>query len=165
MRVTDSDKIIEAADREFEHGLFKEAHINYGKALSLGTTRENYCRRMRGMCSRRVAEQRLQKARDNPGGRHAYILQSARWLAKAEANLESALEEANVRAQGQLRMEQALTEDAIAEFMVMTGGNPDRRRAEAERYRHEAARLLGADTPADTFGDGRDEASPQPAAT
>ena len=161
VRVTDSDDIIEAADREFEKGLFKEAHINYGKALSLGTLRENYCRHMRGMCSRRVAEQRLQKARDNPSMRDAYILQSARWLAKAEANLESALEEADRRQQGQLRMEQALTEDAMAAFMVMTGGNPARRLAEAERYRHEAARLLGDDA----LANGADEAWPQPAAT
>lgn len=161
MRVTHSDDIIEAAEREFEKGLFKEAHINFGKALSLGTSRENYCRQMRGMCSRRVAEQRLQKARDNPAARDAYILQSARWLAKAEANLESALEEADLRQQGELRMEQARTEDAMAEFMVMTGGNPARRLAEADRYRREAARLLGDDA----LASGPDEASAQPAAT
>lgn len=28
MRVTDSDDIIEAADRKFEKGLFKEAHAS-----------------------------------------------------------------------------------------------------------------------------------------
>lgn len=158
--MTDSDDIIEAADRKFEKGLFKEAHINFGKALSLGTTRENHCRHMRGMCSRRVAEQRLQKARDNPGTRDAYILESARWLAKAEANLESALEEAGLRQQGELRMEQALTEDAMAEFMMMTGGNPARRRAEAERYRQEAARVLGEE--ALTGDPGEDQPSPPP---
>ena len=158
--MAESDDIIEVADREFEQGLFKEAHINYGKALSLGTTRENYCRQMRGMCSRRVAEQRLQRARDNPSGRDAYILQSARWLAKAEANLESALEEADVALQGQLRMEQAFTEDAMAEFMEMTGGDPARRRAEAEWYRGEAVRLLGDDA----LGGGRGGSSRQPAA-
>lgn len=115
---------------------------------------------MRGMCSRRVAEQRLQKARDNPGTRDAYILESARWLAKAEANLESALEEAGLRQQGELRMEQALTEDAMAEFMMMTGGNPARRRAEAERYRQEAARVLGEE--ALTGDPGEDQPSPPP---
>lgn len=143
--MTESDEIIAAAYRAFELGQFKEAHINYGKALSLGTTRENDCRHMRGLCSRRVAEQRLQNARDVPSMRSAYLLQSARWLAKAEANLESALEEAGVHQRGQLRLEQALTEDAIAEFMMMTGGDPSRRRAEAERYREEAAKLLGDD--------------------
>lgn len=159
--MAESDDMIEAADREFEQGLFKEAHINYGKALSLDSTRGNYCRHMRGMCSRRVAEQRLQKARDNPSRRDAYILQSARWLAKAEANLESALEESDVRQQGRLRMEQALTEDAMAEFMEMTGGNPARRRAEAARYRDEAVRLLGDDA----LAGGADGSPPQPAVT
>lgn len=142
--MSDADDCIEEADREYGAGLFKEAHINYGKALSWGTDRENYCRQMRGMCSRRVADQRLRKAQDNPTERNAFLIQAARWLAKAEANLESALEEADPRQRGHLRMEQALTEEAMAEFMTLSGGNPERRLSEAERYRQEAAELLGA---------------------
>lgn len=140
--MSEAEDFIALADHEFEEGMFKEAHINYGKALSFGTTRENYTRQMRGMCSRRVADQRLRKARENPSMRGAYLIQAARWLAKAEANLESATEEAAPRERGHLRMEQALTEDLMAEFMTMSGGNPTRRLAEAERFRQEAAELL-----------------------
>lgn len=142
--MSEADDVIEAADLDYAAGRFKSAHINYGRALSLGTTRENYCRQMRGMCSRRVAEQRLRKAAAAPETREAFLIQAARWLAKAEANLESALEDADPRQRGQLRMEQALTEELMAEFMTMSGGNPGRRLSEAERFRREASELLGA---------------------
>jgi len=142
--MTESEEIIASADEQYRQGRFKDAHINYGKALSRGTQREGYCRRMRGMCSRRVAEQRLQKARDDPDRREAFLVQSARWLAKAEANLESALEEADAHQQRVLREEQALTEELMAEFMRLTGGDPGRRLSEAARYRQEAAESLGA---------------------
>lgn len=141
--MTDSEEFIEAADEEFRRGLFKEAHINYGKALSRNTDRENYCRQMRGMCSRRVAEQRLKKAQADPATRQAFLVQAARWLAKAEANLESALEEADPSQQGRIRLEQADTEEAMARFMVLTGGDPKRRLVEAGRLRSEGERLLG----------------------
>lgn len=140
----DADHVIEAADREYAAGRFKEAHIAYGRALSRGTDRENYCRQMRGMCSRRVAEQRLRKAAADEETRAAFLVQAARWLAKAEANLESALEDAEPRQRGLLRMEQALTEELVAEFMTMSGGDPRRRLSEAERFRREAVELLGA---------------------
>lgn len=143
-QMSEAEDFVAVADHEFEEGLFKEAHIHYGKALSYGTTCENYCRQMRGMSSRRIAAQRLRKARQNPSMRGAYLVQAARWLAKAEANLESATEEADTLQRGHLRMEQALTEDLMAVFMTMSGGNPARRLAEAERFRQEAAELLGA---------------------
>ncbi|HEX2701158.1 MAG TPA: hypothetical protein VHM89_13235 [Acidimicrobiales bacterium] len=138
------ENFIEVADEQFRQGNFKEAHINYGRALSRDTGREGYCRRMRGLCSRRVAEQRLQKARDDHERRSAFLIQSARWLAKAEANLESALEEANVEHRRVIREEQALTEELMAEFMRLSGGDPARRLSEAARYRQEAKELLGA---------------------
>lgn len=142
--MTDADKFIDAADEEYRQGAFKDAHINYGRALARGSTREGYCRRMRGMCSRRVAEERLQLARDNPDRLDAYLIQSARWLAKAEANLESAFEEAGPDQQRALREEQAITEDLMAEFMRLSGGDPTRRQSEAARYRRQANELLGA---------------------
>ncbi|MGI8685377.1 MAG: hypothetical protein ACR2MO_09870 [Acidimicrobiales bacterium] len=141
--MTEAEEFLVTADEKFRQGSFKDAHIDYGRALSRGTLREGYCRRMRGMCSRRVAELRLQKARDNPDKLDAFLIQSARWLAKAEANLESALEEANPEQQRVLREEQAVTEDLMAEFMRLSGGNPARRLSEAARYRREAE-LLGA---------------------
>lgn len=139
---SDSEDFIVQGDADFGQGFFKEAHLNYGKALSRGTERQSYCRQMRGMSSRRVAEQRLQKAGD-PAVRDTFLLQSARWLAKAEANLASALEDADPLDRGQIRLEQALTEEAMARFMAMSGGDPQRRLSEAERYRQEATRLLG----------------------
>ena len=142
--MTDPEEIIAVADEQYGQGGFKEAHINYGRALSRGTSREGYCRRMRGLCSRRVAEQRLHKARENPDRREAFLVQSARWLAKAEANLESALEEADLQQRRVVREEQALTEELMAEFMRLTGGDPARRLSEAARYRREATELLGA---------------------
>jgi hypothetical protein len=141
--LNDSDDFIAAADADFKAGLFKEAHIKFGMALSRGSSRENYCRQMRGMCSRRVAEQRLQNARDDDGTRQAFLLQAARWLAKAEANLESALEDADAPQRGLIRMEQALNEEAMAQFMLMSDRDPSRRLAEAERFRREAAIVLG----------------------
>jgi hypothetical protein len=142
--MTEAEKFIEAADEHYHEGRFKEAHIEYGRALARGTPREGYCRRMRGMCSRRVAEQRLRLARDNPDRLEAYLIQSARWLAKAEANLESAHEEADPRQQRVLREEQAVTEELMAEFMRLSGGDPTRRLNEAARYRREASEPLGA---------------------
>lgn len=160
--MSDSENFIALADVDFGQGLFKEAHISYGKALSRGTERETYCRQMRGMCSRRVAEQRLGKAQDDAASREAFLVQSARWLAKAEANLESALEGADPVLRGTIRREQALTEELMARFMQMSGGDPTRRLSEAERYRHEADRLMAAG-PDDVTGS--DAASMGPAST
>jgi len=142
--MTDAEEFIAIADEEFRKDSFKEAHINYGRALGRASTREGYCRRMRGMCSRRVAQQRLKLARDNPDRLDEYIIQSARWLAKAEANLESALEDADPDQQRVLHEEQALTEELMAEFMRLSGGDPARRLSEAARYRKQASELLGA---------------------
>jgi hypothetical protein len=140
----DAEKFIAAADEHYREGRFKEAHIDYGRALARGTPREGYCRRMRGLCSRRVADQRLQLARENPDRLEAYLIQSARWLAKAEANLESALEEADGDQQRVIREEQAITEDLMAEFMRLSGGDPTRRLTEAGWYRQQAREPLGA---------------------
>lgn len=140
----EAERFIAAADEEYRQGAFKPAHIDYGRALARGTPREGYCRRMRGMCSRRVAEERLQLARDNPDRLDAYLIQSARWLAKAEANLESALEDADPHQQRALHEEQAVTEELMAEFMRLSGGDPRRRLSEADRYRRQARELLGA---------------------
>ncbi len=142
--MSDADKLIDAADEEYRRGAFKDAHIHYGRALARGSTREGYCRRMRGMCSRRVAAERLQLARDNPDQLDEYLIQSARWLAKAEANLESACEDAEPDQRRVLLEEQAATEDLMAEFMRLSGGDPTRRQSEAARYRRQANELLGA---------------------
>ena len=141
--MTDSDDLIAAADASAHDGLFKEAHIDYGKALGCGTTRESYCRQMRGMCSRRVAEVRLEEAQGDPRSPHILLVQAARWLAKAEANLESSLEGADRLQRGHIRLEQALTDEAIARFMRLSGGDPRRRLSQATGYRREATRILG----------------------
>ena len=132
--MTGPDELIALADDDYGHSRFKEAHIKYGQAFD-GEARDNYCRRMRGICSRRVAEERLRKAEEQPASRQAFLQQAARWLAKAEANLDSALEEADGDERAAIRLEQARTEEAIARFMEMSGRNPERRLALARSYR------------------------------
>lgn len=134
--MTGSHDLIALADDDYCHSRFKEAHIKYGQAFDDGP-RDNYCRQMRGMCSRRVAEERLLKAEEQPARRQAFLQQAARWLAKAEANLDSALEEAGPDGRAAIRQEQARTEDAIARFMEMSGKDPGRRLALARSYRVE----------------------------
>ncbi|MDP8936523.1 MAG: hypothetical protein M3O23_02115 [Actinomycetota bacterium] len=134
--MTASDDLIALADDDYCHSRFKEAHIKYGQAFDDGP-RDNYCRRMRGMCSRRVAEERLRKAEEQPARRQAFLQQAARWLAKAEANLDSALEEAGPDERAAIRQEQARTEEAIARFMEMSGKDSGRRLALARSYRAE----------------------------
>lgn len=136
--MTGSDQLIASADEDYGSNRFKDAHIKYGQALDNGP-RDNYCRQMRGICSRRVAEERLRKAEDDPGRRQAFLQQAARWLAKAEANLESALEGAGDKERGAIRLEQARTEEAIARFMEMSGSDPRRRLALARSYRQEGS--------------------------
>lgn len=134
--MTGSDDLIALADDDYCHSRFKEAHIRYGQAFD-GGERDNYCRRMRGMCSRRVAEERLRKSEEQPASRQAFLQQAARWLAKAEANLDSALEGAGADERAAIRLEQARTEEAIARFMEMSGKDPERRLALARTYRAE----------------------------
>lgn len=140
--MTSYDDLIAAADQDFAQGHYKQAHITYGKAVSIGSSRNHYCRQMRGICSRHVAEERMQLAVDNPDTRQAYLDQAARWLAKSEANLNSAFDESPQLQLGHIRLEQALTEDAIARFMELSGGNPDRRLSAARAYREEGFELL-----------------------
>ena len=140
--VTAYQDLIDAADDDFRHGRFKEAHIRYGQAVAAGGGRDDYCRHMRGICSRHVAEQRLQKAVDQPDQRRPFLNQAARWLAKSEANLDSAFHESPEHHKGNIRLEQAQTEELMARFMEMTGGNPDRRLECARRYRSEGLELL-----------------------
>ena len=134
--MTGSEELIALADDDYCHSRFKDAHIKYGKAFDDGV-HDNYCRRMRGMCSRRVAEERLGKAEAQPARRQSFLQQAARWLAKAEANLDSALEGAGDDERALIRMEQARTEEAIARFMEMSGGDPARRLAQARSYREQ----------------------------
>ena len=136
------DELIEAADQEFAQGHFKQAHIKYGQAISLGSARNHHCRQMRGICSRHVAHERMQLAVDHPEMRQEYLDQAARWLAKSEANLNSAFDESPELELGHIRLEQARTEDAIARFMELSGGNPDRRLSTARIYREEGLELL-----------------------
>ena len=136
------DELIAEADHDFARGQFKQAHIKYGQAVAMGSTRNHYCRQMRGICSRHVAQERMQKAVDHPGMRQEYLDQAARWLAKSEANLNSAFDESPELQLGHIRLEQARTEDAIARFMELSGGNPDRRLSAARAYREEGFELL-----------------------
>lgn len=140
--LTAYDELIAEADRHYAHGDFKEAHITYGVAVSLGRDRNYYCRQMRGICSRRVAEERLRLAGEDQQRRRALLDQAANWLAKSEANLSSAFEESPEMELGNIRIEQAQTEETIARFMEMCGGNPARRLSNARSYREEGTELL-----------------------
>ncbi len=141
--MTSYEELIAQADADYARGRYKEAHVTYGKAVSAGTGRNDHCRRMRGICSRLVAEQRIQKAVDEPELRQPYLDQAARWLAKSEANLSSAYDESPDPELADIRLEQAKTEEAIARFMEMCGGNPQRRLSTAESFRREALALQG----------------------
>lgn len=136
------DALIEEADHDYAQGRFKEAHIKFGQAVAIGGNRNHYCRQMRGICSRHVAEQRMRKALDQPELRQSFLDQAARWLAKSEANLNSAFDESPELHLGHIRLEQARTEETIARFMEMCGGNPARRLSAAESYRDEGLELL-----------------------
>ena len=140
--MTEYEALIAEADTDYAAGHFKEAHIKYGQAVSEGTARNYYCRQMRGIASRMVAEQRMQKALDHPESRQDYLDQAARWLAKSEANLNSAFDESPELQLGHIRLEQARTEEAIARFMELSGGNPGRRLSAARAYREEGFELL-----------------------
>ena len=142
--VTAYEDLIADADRDYAAGRYKEAHITYGQAVSTGRDRNHYCRQMRGICSRLVALQRMQRAVDEPDSRQAFIDQAARWLAKSEANLNSAFDESPEEELGNIRLEQAKTEEAIARFMEMCGGNPERRLSVAQNYRDEGLELLAS---------------------
>lgn len=136
------DELIAGADEHYRRGEFKEASIGYGRALTMGGSRDSYCRQQRGTSSRAVAEQRLQRAVDQPGSRQPYLDQAARWLSKSEAYLDSALEDALPEQRGRIRLEQARTEETVAQFLLLCGGDPGRRLAAARTYREEAQALL-----------------------
>ncbi len=136
------DELIAEADQLYAQGDFKHAHVRYGQAVSVGAVRNHYCRQMRGISSRLVAEERMQLALDRPEDRQDFLDQAARWLAKSEANLNSAFDESPELQLGHIRLEQAQTEDAIARFMALSGGNPARRISAARTYRQEAAERL-----------------------
>ena len=136
------EELIAAADDHYAEGRYKEAHIEYGQAISVGSSRNHYCRQMRGICSRHVAEERMQKAVDRPEQRQDYLDQAARWLAKSEANLDSAFDESPDLQLGHIRLEQARTEEAIARFMEMSGGNPERRLSVARTFHEESVERL-----------------------
>lgn len=136
--MSDYRELIAAAEADYRNGQFKDAHIKYGTAMAAGDECDFHCRRMRGICSRRVGEQRLEKALENPDEPVRYFNQAAKWLAKSEANLESALQYAPDDQRGEIRLEQARTEETIARFIEISGGNPQRRLSVARRYREEA---------------------------
>ena len=136
------EELIAAADAHYARGRYKDAHIEYGQANSVGSARNHYCRQMRGICSRHVAEERMEKAVDRPEQRQDYLAQAARWLAQSEAHLDSAFDESPDLQLGHIRLEQASTEEAIARFMEMSGGNPERRLSAARTFHEESVELL-----------------------
>lgn len=127
--------LIAAAEADYDSKLFKEAHIKYGRAMSAGGDCEYYCRMMRGVCSRLVGEQRLQKATEQLDESVPFMNQAAKWLAKSEANLDAALEYAPESEHSAIRLEQARTEETIARFVEMSGGDPQRRLSTARLHR------------------------------
>lgn len=142
--MTPYEERIAEADNDRAEGRWKEAHVKYGEAVSMGRSRNDYCRRMRGICSRHVAEERMALAAENPDRRQEYLDQAARWLAKSEANLNSAFDESPESELGHIRIEQSKTEESMARFMEMSGGDPSRRLATARAYRDEGFELLNA---------------------
>lgn len=136
------DDAIAEADDHYANRMFKEAHIAYGRALGRGGTRDQYCRRMRGICSRLVAEQRLAKAGAQPEQSQGFLKQAARWLTKSEAYLGSAAEQAPDDERGELFLEQAHTEEVMARFLMMSGADPHRRLAAARAYREQGLAIL-----------------------
>ena len=140
--MTPYEELIAEAEHDQAQGRWKQAHIKFGQAVATGRSRNDYCRRMRGICSRHVAEERLQRAVDHPDRRQHFLDQAARWLAKSEANLNSAFDESPAAELGHIRMEQARTEELIARFMEMSGGDPTRRLSTAKAYRDEGVELL-----------------------
>lgn len=140
--MTTYDDLIAEADQDYAQGRFKEAHIKYGQAVAMGHARNHYCRQMRGICSRLVAQERMGLAVERPDLHQTYLDQAARWLAKSEANLNSAYDESPELQLGHIRLEQAKTEEAIARFMEMCGGDPGRRLSVARTYREEGLELL-----------------------
>jgi len=140
--VTTYDDLIASADEDYARGHYKEAHISYGRAVATGRDRNHYCRQRRGICARRVAEERLDKAVEQPDFRQAFLDQAALWLAKSEANLNSAFDESPPAELGLIRIQLAETEEAIARFMEMSGGDPARRLANARAYRDEGLEML-----------------------
>ena len=140
--VTEYDALIAEADADYAQGHFKVAHIKYGQAVAMGTRLNDYCRRMRGICSRLVADERMNRAVDEPDLRQPVLDQAANWLAKSEANLSAAFDDSRETELGQIRLEQAKTEESIARFMEMCGGDPSRRLSEAARFRTEAGELV-----------------------
>ena len=137
------DELLARADAARAAGNDKEASLDYGRALAVGGPRDRYCRHMRGVCSRRVGEQRLRKADEQPDKRSSFLDQAARWLTKSEANLESSLEGADDAERADVLLEQARTQEALARYLRMSGGDPQRRLGEARRHREEAAVLVG----------------------
>lgn len=133
--------LIESADEDYRLGRYKEAHVKYGLAVAAGGGEGDYCRHMRGVSSRHVAEQRLQKAIDQPEERLPFLNQAARWLAKSEANLDSAFHAAPDAHKSTIRLDQAQTEEVMARFVEMAGGDPQRRLDAARRYRAEGLGL------------------------
>ena len=140
--MTPYEELIAEAEHDQAEGHWKEAHVKFGQAVSVGRSRNDYCRRMRGICSRHVAEERMRLAEENPDHRQQFLDQAARWLAKSEANLNSAFDESPEAELGHIRIEQAKTEELIARFMEMSGGDPTRRLSTARAYREEGAELL-----------------------
>lgn len=140
--MTSYDELVATADDLYRRGEWKEASIAYGRALTAGGPRDGYCRRRRGASARRVAEQRLDMAAADPEGGRPFLDQAARWLSKAEAYLDSALEEASTSQQVEIRMEQAHAEETVARFLRLCGGDPQRRLSVAQEYRRQAETLL-----------------------
>ncbi|MGH9178663.1 MAG: hypothetical protein ACRD0N_08935 [Acidimicrobiales bacterium] len=137
------DDLVATADQLYQRGEWKEASIAYGRALIAGGPRDGYCRRLRGASARRVAEQRLDKAAADPEGGRPYLDQAARWLSKAEAYLDSALEDATTAQQAEIRMEQAHAEETVARFLQLCGADPARRLSMAREHRRKAEALQG----------------------
>ncbi|MGH9152996.1 MAG: hypothetical protein ACRD03_11500 [Acidimicrobiales bacterium] len=140
------DDLVAGADAHAAAGEHKEASIDYGRALGLGGAQDRHCRCMRGVCARRVGEQRLDMADQHPDRRSSLLDQAARWLTKSEASLASALEGADDRERARVRLEQARTEEVLARHLVMCGGDPGRRLSEARRHREAAAMLSRTST-------------------
>lgn len=99
--VVDYEHLVRQADAEASRGRYKEAYNTLGRAPWSGHPDDQDARYRRGIYAYNVAHQRLNEFRDSPSPKLT-LIKAGCWLARSEAYLASAAEDAGEHNRGSI---------------------------------------------------------------
>lgn len=120
------EALLQGAEWDWQAQRYKAAHIKFGQAMGFVGRHHAHCRYRRGVCSLKVALQRIIEAERDLENHESHLHRAAGWLTKAEAYLASATEDAGAEVLGRINLYQSELRQAVTNWKKIYAHSSDR---------------------------------------